>query len=252
VRYQILILGLFMSASITSATLRPDRERLGLKGAVKEVHRLNKEDSSGGGAKGSREKATHTYDFDRAGFLSGEIFFDDGFEFQICSISYDPSGSRIGSVVEKDTSSLSSVPRGRSGVGSSSEHRASPSVFKDVFKLDSNGRVAEETQYGGDGQRVRTQRLSYDAEGHVASMVWVAESGEEYGGQQYTYYPTGEAKELVAYGEIEARYADYKFDKIGNWIERTHEAVDFRLQRPEGGQRPLSHRSKDLQVIVYY
>ena len=243
----------FIGLSLILPTLPSDRQRLQLKGAVKEVRRLSEDGSRPGGRQGSsRLKATQTYGFDRAGFLSREIFFDDGFEWQICSISYDQSMSRISSVIEKDTSSLSSTPRLRAATGSSPTQRTLPTILKDVFKLDSKGRVADETQYESNGDRVRTQRFSYDVGGRVSKYRWVDESGKEYGGEEYWYYPAGELKELVSDGEINVRYTDYKFDKVGNWVQRARERINYAVDRPEGGQRPFMPRAIEYQVIMYY
>lgn len=99
--------------------------------------------------------------------------------------------------------------------------------FKTVYETDDNGRVTFKRLYTNTGKLSKKQSFEYGDSGHLKKEI--LEDSASKSVYSYTYDENGiliETKrnfesKLSEYESINRTiYSDYKFDSIGNWIER--------------------------------
>lgn len=101
------------------------------------------------------------------------------------------------------------------------------------YEYDNNGRITEIRQYLNDGKLWLTKKFTYDALGRISTEKGTIEDRPRYQ-ETLSYYTDGNVVESV-YVDFDSkgkkdtnyfRYTNYKFDKAGNWIERTETTLD--------------------------
>jgi hypothetical protein len=101
------------------------------------------------------------------------------------------------------------------------------------YEYDKSGRITELKQYFSDGKLWLTKKFTYDTAGRIILEKGTIEDRPRYQ-ESLTYDSNGNEIESVyvdydSQGKKDTdyfKYTNYKFDKAGNWIERTETTLD--------------------------
>ena len=240
---KILLLLLSISlfyVSVKAQGKMTDREFEGLRGKVKSVYT---DDADLISVKGKRTAKFRERQFDALYDETGNITQSSMYYMGSRRIFTFIDGEKTSKTTQFQPSKASMATISGSSAGGSEKPRDERYELKYKYEYDAKGRIIEEEIYRNDGTLFSKTGYKYDEQGKLTGEVWYSDD-EISRNIYYTYDAKGNLTEqkFVPTGDkgfldpSTYLFRDYKFDRQGNWIQRTQTTIYTRngkINKPE-------------------